>query len=129
MPMSRAAGFVDTVNVYFDRAAALTEYPRSLLDQIRACNSVYSFQFPIRREGGYEVIAGWRAQHSHHRLPVKGGIRFAPTVDEDVAFHLESEVGRCDVLGPREIQDRARLFPVLHHGVHIEPLGTVQGPL
>jgi glutamate dehydrogenase (NAD(P)+) len=83
MPMSRAPSFVDTVNVYFDRAAALTEYPRSLLDQIKACNSVYSFQFPIRREGGYEVISGWRAQHSHHRLPVKGGIRFAPTVDED----------------------------------------------
>src|SRR5207244_8089603 len=83
MPMSRAAGFVDTVNVYFDRAAALTEYPRSLLDQIKACNSVYSFQFPIRREGGYEVISGWRAQHSHPRWPVKGGIRFAPAVDED----------------------------------------------
>src|SRR5213594_2307600 len=83
MPMSRAPGFVDTVNVYFDRSAALTEYPRSLLDQIKACNSVYSFQFPIRRQGGYEVISGWRAQHSLHRLPVKGGIRYAPTVDED----------------------------------------------
>src|SRR5213594_3335201 len=83
MPMSRAPSFFDTVNVYFDRAAALTDYPRGLLDQIKACSGVYSFQFPIRREGGYEVIAGWRAQHSHHRLPVKGGIRFAPTVDED----------------------------------------------
>src|SRR5437867_10970313 len=81
--MSQAPSFFDTVNIYFDKAAALTDYPRGLLDQIKVCNSVYAFQFPIRRQDGYEVIAGWRAQHSHHRLPVKGGIRFAPTVDED----------------------------------------------
>ena len=81
--MSQAPSFFDTVNIYFDKAAALTDYPRGLLDQIRVCDSVYAFQFPIRRQGDYEVIAGWRAQHSHHRLPVKGGIRFAPTVDED----------------------------------------------
>jgi glutamate dehydrogenase (NAD(P)+) len=77
------SSFFDTVNSYFEKAAALTEYPRGLLDQIKVCNSVYAFQFPLRRAGGYEVISGWRVQHSHHRLPVKGGIRFAPTVDED----------------------------------------------
>jgi glutamate dehydrogenase (NAD(P)+) len=76
-------GFFDTVNSYFEKAAALTEYPRGLLDQIKLCNSVYAFEFPIRRAGGFEVISGWRVEHSHHRLPVKGGIRFAPTVGED----------------------------------------------
>jgi glutamate dehydrogenase (NAD(P)+) len=81
--MNRAPSFFDTVNSYFDKAAALTDYAPGLLDQVKVCNSVYAFQFPIRRQGGYEVIAGWRAQHSHHRIPVKGGIRFAPTVDED----------------------------------------------
>jgi glutamate dehydrogenase (NAD(P)+) len=81
--MNGALSFFDTVNSYFDKAAALTDYEPGLLDQIKVCNSVYAFQFPIRRQGGYEVIAGWRAQHSHHRIPVKGGIRFAPTVDED----------------------------------------------
>ena len=75
--------FFETVNLYFDKAAALTDYPQGLLEQIKACNSVYAFQFPIRRNGDYEVISGWRAQHSHHRVPVKGGIRYAPTVDED----------------------------------------------
>lgn len=62
--MSRALSFLDTVNSYFDKAAALTDYAPGLLDQIRVCNSVYAFQFPIRRQGGYEVIAGWRAKHS-----------------------------------------------------------------
>ena len=75
--------FYETVNIYFERAAALTRYPRGLLDQIKICNSVYAFQFPLRRGDRYEVIAGWRVQHSHHRLPTKGGIRFAPEVNED----------------------------------------------
>jgi glutamate dehydrogenase (NAD(P)+) len=75
--------FFDTVNLHFERAAALTDHPRGLLDQIKACNSVYAFQFPVRTHRGYEVISGWRVQHSHHRLPVKGGIRYAPEVSED----------------------------------------------
>ncbi|MGH7372300.1 MAG: Glu/Leu/Phe/Val family dehydrogenase, partial [Candidatus Methylomirabilales bacterium] len=48
-----------------------------------ACNSVYAFQFPIRSQRGYEVISGWRVEHSHHKLPVKGGIRYSEQVDED----------------------------------------------
>jgi glutamate dehydrogenase (NAD(P)+) len=41
-------------------------------------------QFPLKRDDGtIEVINGWRAQHSVHRLPSKGGIRYAPNVDED----------------------------------------------
>ncbi|MBI3634635.1 MAG: Glu/Leu/Phe/Val dehydrogenase, partial [Candidatus Rokubacteria bacterium] len=75
--------FFETVNVYFEKAAAATDYPRGLLDQIKACNAVLAVQFPVRTSRGYEVIRGWRAQHSHHRLPVKGGIRFAPMVGED----------------------------------------------
>src|SRR5262245_57734716 len=86
--MSPAPSFFETVNSYFDKAAALTDYPPGLLEQIKVCDSVYAFQFPIRRQGGYEVISGWRAQHSHHRVPVKGGIRYAPTVDEDEVMAL-----------------------------------------
>jgi glutamate dehydrogenase (NAD(P)+) len=75
--------FYATVNTYFEKAAALTDYPRGLLDQIKGCNAVYAVQFPVRTSRGYEVFEAWRVQHSHHRLPVKGGIRYAPTVDED----------------------------------------------
>jgi len=77
------ANFLNDVASYFDRAAAFTSHPDGLLDQIKACNSVYSFQFPVRTGRGIEVIAGWRAQHSHHKLPVKGGIRFSEEVDEN----------------------------------------------
>jgi glutamate dehydrogenase (NAD(P)+) len=83
--VSSAVGpsFFETVNLYFEQAAGFTDYPRGLLDQIRACNSVYSFQFPVRTRRGYEVFTGWRVQHSHHKLPVKGGIRYAAQVNED----------------------------------------------
>ena len=76
-------GFFDNVSVYFDEAASFTEHPKGLLDQIKICNSVYSFKFPIRTQRGYEVISGWRAQHSHHKLPVKGGIRYSEDANED----------------------------------------------
>ena len=75
--------FEDNVNFYFDRAAAFSGHPKGLLDQIRACNSVHSFQFPVRHaDGPIEVVRGWRAEHSHHKLPTKGGIRFSAAVDE-----------------------------------------------
>ena len=31
----------------------------------------------------FKVFSGYRAQHSHHRLPTKGGMRYAPDVDMD----------------------------------------------
>lgn len=77
------SGFFDNVSVYFDDAAAFTEHPKGLLDQIKICNSVYSFKFPVRTQQGYQVISGWRAQHSHHKLPVKGGIRYSEDANED----------------------------------------------
>ncbi len=72
------------VNKYFDKAAAHLDLPPGLLSQIKACNSVFRVRFPLKRDDGtIEVMYGWRAQHSVHRLPTKGGIRFAPNVDED----------------------------------------------
>lgn len=74
----------EQVNKYFDKAAAHLDLAPGLLSAIKACNSVYRMQFPLKRDDGtIEVINGWRAQHSVHRLPTKGGIRFAPRVDED----------------------------------------------
>lgn len=79
------------VNKYFDKAAAYFDYPAGLLEQIKGCNSIYHVRFPLQRDDGtIEVIHGWRAQHSVHRLPTKGGIRFAPAVDEDEVMALSA---------------------------------------
>ena len=42
------SSFFDNVSTYFDQEASFTEYPTGLLDQIKVCNSVYSFKFPVR---------------------------------------------------------------------------------
>ena len=81
--IERQTSFFDNVSLYFDHAASFTQHPKGLLDQIKVCNSVYSFKFPIRTRQGYEVISGWRVQHSHHKLPVKGGIRYSEDANED----------------------------------------------
>lgn len=83
MSESTGASFLSTVDQYFENAARLLNHPEGLLDQIKICNSVYHFKFPVRTEDGYDVIYAWRVEHSHHKLPVKGGIRFAEEADED----------------------------------------------
>lgn len=72
----------------FDSAAQFTSHPEGLLTQIKACNSVYRFQFPIRRGNGFEVIDAWRVEHSHHMSPTKGGIRYSDMVNEDEVMAL-----------------------------------------
>ncbi len=87
--MSGPANFFDQVTQYFSDAAKFTSYPPGLLEQIRVCNSVYRFDFPLRRAGGeIEVIHAWRVEHSHHKLPVKGGIRYSPEVYEEEVMAL-----------------------------------------
>jgi glutamate dehydrogenase (NAD(P)+) len=82
--MAQAGSMFDFVNQYFDRAAATTNYPKGLLDVIKACNSIYRMAFPFRRpDGSLECINAWRVEHSQHKMPTKGGIRYAPFVDEE----------------------------------------------
>ena len=65
--------FTAQVDRHFYKAAAHTKHPPGLLEQIRVCNSVYAFTFPIRKDDGtIEVIHAWRAEHSMHKTPTKG---------------------------------------------------------
>ncbi|MDB5031236.1 Glu/Leu/Phe/Val dehydrogenase [Mucilaginibacter sp.] len=72
----------------FDFAAQFTKHDAGLLDQIKSCNSVYRFRFPIRRGNGFEVIDAWRVEHSQHQSPTKGGIRYSEMVNEDEVMAL-----------------------------------------
>ena len=89
--MSGPTGFLDNVNRAFDRAAAFSSYPQGLLDELKAGNSLYRFEFPLRHaDGSITVVQAWRAEHSHHKLPVKGGIRYSADVNEDEVMALAS---------------------------------------
>ncbi|MEE9542844.1 MAG: Glu/Leu/Phe/Val dehydrogenase [Thermodesulfobacteriota bacterium] len=50
---------------------------------MKGCNAVLEVRFPVIINGEVEVFTGWRATHSTHRLPVKGGIRYAESVTLD----------------------------------------------
>jgi len=76
------------VQTQFDAAARHIKLPSGLLDQIKACNNVYFMQFPVKFGKKYEMIKAWRAEHSHHRKPLKGGIRYSRMVDQDEVMAL-----------------------------------------
>lgn len=81
--------FFEQVNNAFDEAAQYSRFDDGLLDQIKVCNNVYHITFPLRRDdGSIEVIQGWRVEHSHHKLPTKGGIRYSNLVNEDETMAL-----------------------------------------
>ncbi|MFT5142403.1 MAG: glutamate dehydrogenase (NAD(P)+) [Rhodothermales bacterium] len=87
--MSSPISFLDQVYRMFEKAGTHTKHNSGLLSQIRICNSVYAMEFPLKRDdGSIKVIKAWRAEHSQHKLPVKGGIRYAPNVNEDEVVAL-----------------------------------------
>merc|ERR1712184_15173 len=103
VPTADDPSFFNMVEYYFHKACILGE-PRfmDLLQRMRIseeekrkkvhgilaimepCSHVLEVSFPLQRDDGtYEIITGYRAQHSHHRTPCKGGIRYSLDVDSD----------------------------------------------
>ncbi|TFH23780.1 MAG: Glu/Leu/Phe/Val dehydrogenase [Myxococcales bacterium] len=85
-----AIRFLDSVNHMVDAAIERMGLPAGLGDVIRTCRSVYQMRIPIKIRGEYRIIEGWRANHSDHKLPAKGGIRFAPSVCQEEVEALAS---------------------------------------
>lgn len=82
--------FFESVEQYFDHAAQFTNLDKGLLEQIKSCNSVFRMNFPVKINGEVKVIEAYRVQHSHHRLPTKGGIRYSNHVNQDEVMALAS---------------------------------------
>lgn len=81
--------FFQSVERSFDKAAAFTKFDPGILEQIKACNSVYQMRFPVKLDNGeIEVIEAYRVQHSQHKSPCKGGIRFSDEVNQDEVMAL-----------------------------------------
>jgi glutamate dehydrogenase (NAD(P)+) len=75
--------FLESVDLMFDRTVKTLDLPEGLGDQIKKCNSVFQVRFPVKINNRIEIFTGWRAVHSEHRLPAKGGIRYAPDVNQE----------------------------------------------
>ncbi|PUZ30566.1 glutamate dehydrogenase (NAD(P)+) [Chitinophaga costaii] len=80
--------FFESVEKSFDKASKFTKWESGILEQIKACNAVYRMKFPVRVGNDIEVIEAYRVQHSHHKLPCKGGIRFSEEVNQDEVMAL-----------------------------------------
>jgi glutamate dehydrogenase (NAD(P)+) len=82
-----------------NRAIPHLQVPEDVLEHIKACNSVYFMQFPVRIRNEVRIFRAFRAEHSHHRLPTKGGIRFAPHVDlQEVAALAAIMTIKCAIV-------------------------------
>jgi len=86
-PKSKVS-FFQSVQNYFDKAAPHTDLDDGLLGQIRECNAVYQMRFPVKINGKVQVIEAYRVQHSHHRSPTKGGIRYSNHVNQEEVMAL-----------------------------------------
>jgi glutamate dehydrogenase (NAD(P)+) len=80
--------FFAAVEKSFNKAAGFTNWDPGILEQIKQCNSVYRMHFPVKIGDKVEVIKAYRVQHSHHKTPCKGGIRFALSVNLDEVMAL-----------------------------------------
>lgn len=81
--MEQEASHLGSVNLMFDRAASFLDLPAGLADRMKTCNAVYRVSFPVRFHDGYRIFHGCCAIHSEHRLPAKGGMRYAPSVNQE----------------------------------------------
>ena len=87
---NKSLSFSESVNHMADRAFQAMDMDPGIAAAIKACNSIIQVNFPVNIKGKVEVFTGWRAVHSSHRLPAKGGIRFATIVDQDEVEALAS---------------------------------------
>jgi glutamate dehydrogenase (NAD(P)+) len=67
----------------FNHAVRLMDISPGLEEKIRVCNSTYTVRFGVRLRGRIQTFTGYRSVHSEHMEPVKGGIRFATSVNQD----------------------------------------------
>ncbi|MEM0978174.1 MAG: Glu/Leu/Phe/Val dehydrogenase dimerization domain-containing protein [Pseudomonadota bacterium] len=75
--------FRESVDIMFNRAVGRLQLPEGLPEKIRVCNATYTVRFGVRLRGRVHTFVGYRAVHSEHMEPVKGGIRYSLGVSQD----------------------------------------------
>ena len=81
--------FLESIHKFYDSASRHLGLPEGLVNQIKASDCVYHFRFPIKLDnGGIKVINAWHCEHSNHKNPLKGGIRFSNLVNEEEVIAL-----------------------------------------
>lgn len=73
--------FLEQVKLFMNRAGQKTDIPKDMFEFIESCASVIRFNIPLKMDDGrIKTVACYRAQHSTHALPTKGGTRYADDI-------------------------------------------------
>ena len=83
MSVTKEPSFRESVDIMFNEAVKLLNLPAGLEQKIRVCNSTYTVRFGVKLRGEIRTFTGYRSVHSEHMEPVKGGIRYAMSVNQD----------------------------------------------
>ncbi len=76
-------GFRESVEMLFLRAANQMGLQDDLINKIRVVNSTYTVRFGVKLRGEIQTFTGYRSVHSEHAEPVKGGIRYSLSVNQN----------------------------------------------
>ena len=82
--------FKDNVNLQVDKSAKLRNFSDDLLEHLKSTHSLIKVNVGVVLDGKINNFTGWRAVHSEHILPTKGGLRYSETVDQDDTEALAS---------------------------------------
>ena len=82
--------FLENVDMMLNDAISYTKIDKEISKIIKTCRSVIQLKFPVKIKNKIEIFYGWRAVHSQHRLPVKGGLRYSTNVSQEEIEALAS---------------------------------------
>ena len=82
--------FKDNVDLYVERSAKLLKFSDDLIDHIKSTHSLIKVNVGVEIDKKIHNFTGWRAVHSEHILPSKGGMRYSINVDQDDTEALAS---------------------------------------
>jgi len=75
--------FKKNVNLHVDKSAKLLNFSNDLLTHIKSIHSLIKVNVGVVIDEKINNFTGWRAVHSEHILPSKGGMRYSENVDQD----------------------------------------------
>jgi len=91
VPPAGTLSAYDAVNYQFDRAAQRLGLPTYLQLALKTPYREIMVEIPMRGRGDeFQIFHGYRVQHDNSRGPMKGGLRYHPSVDLDEVRALAS---------------------------------------
>ena len=82
--------FLENVDMMVNDTITKINIDSNIAKILKTCRSVLQVKFPVKIKNQIEIFHGWRAVHSTHRLPVKGGLRFSTNVNQEEVEALAS---------------------------------------